>query len=238
MSSIYDALKRVQHEDAKILPPAGKPKTWNTPKNWVIVIIAVTVSSLVSMGIYSHFSTPHSSKNTQNVIKKIPSQSTAKAMTLQKKEPLNIPAKPAVAAVAEDPVASAPEKSKDEYVKLAKLYFEKGEFDKAASVYREALGVYKYDAGLINNLGAVLLAKSDYDSAIRYFKIAIQCSKDNVEPVYNLACAYAKKGDKISALKELERAIKMNGQDVRKWAKNDPDLESLKGAWNKRDDNH
>jgi tetratricopeptide (TPR) repeat protein len=232
MSSIYDALKRVQHEDARILPLTDKPKYWSTPKNWAIIIVAVTVSSIVSMGIYSYVSTPLTSKNNQSALKKFPSQSTTKAEALQKKETPEIPTKSPVAAIVEDPLASAPDKSKDEYIKLANLYFEKGEFDKSVLIYKEALGVYRNDAGLINNLGAVLLAKSDYDSAIKYFKIAIQCSKENVEPVYNLACAYAKKGDKTSALKELNRAIKMNGQDVRKWAKNDPDLESLKGAWN------
>jgi tetratricopeptide (TPR) repeat protein len=232
MSSIYDALKRVQHEDARLLPLTEKPKGWSTPKNSAIVIVAVTLSSIVSMGIYSYISTPVTPKNNQGVIKTNASRPPAKPNTMQKKEAPAISVKSPVAAIAEDPAAYAPDKSKDEYLKLANLYFEKGEFDKAVLIYKEALGVYRNDAGLINNLGAVLLAKSDYDNAIKYFEIAIQCSKDNVEPVYNLACAYAKKGDKTSALKELKRAIKMNGQDVRKWAKNDPDLESLKGAWN------
>jgi tetratricopeptide (TPR) repeat protein len=232
MSSIYDALKRVQHENARLLPLADKSKNWSTPKNWAIVIVAVTVSSIVSMGVYSYVSTPAATKNHRNAIIKSPSQAPAKPEALKNKETPEIAIKSPVAAKFEDPVASAPDKSKDEYTKLANLYFEKGEFDKAISIYKEGLGVYKNDASLINNLGAVLLAKSDYDGAIKYFKFAIQCSKDNVEPVYNLACAYAKKGDRASALKELKRAIKMNGQDVRKWAKNDPDLESLKGTWN------
>ncbi len=231
MSSIYDALKRVQHEDTRILPVADKPKSWSTPKNWAIVIIAITISSIVSMGIYSYVSTPVTIKNHHNASKTTPYQTPAKSVALQKKVAPETAMKLPAANI-QDPVVSAPDKSKDEYIKLANLYFEKGELDKAASVYKEALAVYKNDAGLINNLGAVLLAKSDYDSAIKYFKIAIQCSKDNVEPVYNLACAYAKKGDKASALRELKLAIKMNGQDVRKWAKNDPDLESLKGTWN------
>jgi tetratricopeptide (TPR) repeat protein len=232
MSSIYDALKRVQHENARILPLTGKPKHWSTPKNWAIVIVAITVSSIVSMGIYSYVSTPVATKNQHNAIKKNPSQVLARPETLQKKVTPEIVIKPPVAVNAQDPLSSAPDKSKDEYIKLANLYFEKGEFEKSISTYKEALAVYKNDAGLINNLGAVLLAKSDYDGAIKYFKFAIQCSKDNVEPVYNLACAYAKKGDRASALKELKQAIKMNGQDVKKWAKNDPDLESLKGTWN------
>ena len=232
MSSIYDALKRVQHEDAHILPLTDKPKYWSTPKNWAIVIVAVTVSSIVTMGVYSYVTMPLTPKNNQSTIKINPSQPPAKPESLQKKGAAEAAIKSSVAAKIEDPLASAPDKSKDDYIKLANLYFEKGEFDKSVLIYKEALGVYKNDAGLINNLGAVLLAKSDYDSAIKYFKIAIQCSKDNVEPVYNLACAYAKKGDKASALKELKKAIKINGQDVRKWAKNDPDLESLKGKWN------
>jgi tetratricopeptide (TPR) repeat protein len=232
MSSIYDALKRVQHEDAHILPLTDKPKYWSTPKNWAIVIVAVTVSSIVTMGIYSYVSTPITIKKNMSAINKNPSQSPAKPEALQKKGASETAIKSSVAANAPDPVASVPDKSKDEYLKLANMYFEKGEFDKSVLIYKEALGVYRNDAGLINNLGAVLLAKSDYDSAIKYFKIAIQCSKDNVEPVYNLACAYAKKGDKASALKELKKAIKINGQDVRKWAKNDPDLGSLKGKWN------
>jgi tetratricopeptide (TPR) repeat protein len=231
MSSIYDALKRVQNEDAGSLPLSGSPKTWSTPKNWAIIIVAVTLSSLVTMGIYSYISTPLSNRNIQSGISNNHSQAPLKPAAMQKKEVPAAQIKHQSEAAVQDPVAGAPDKSRDEYINTANQYFEKGELDKAISIYKEALGVYKNDAGLINNLGAVLLAKSDYDNAIKYFKIAIQCSKGNVEPVYNLACAYAKKGDNASALKELKKALEMNRQDVRKWAKDDPDLKSLKGAW-------
>lgn len=230
MSSIYEALKRVQHEDARTLPLTSKPKSWSTPKNWAIIIVAVTISSLVTMGVYSYISTPPLNKRNQSTVNNH-SQTQLKPEAAQKTGANATQVKPPVETAAQDPLASAPDKSKDEYIETANLCFEKGELDKAISIYKEALGVYKNDAGLINNLGAVLLSKSDYDSAIKYFKIAIQCSKDDVEPVYNLACAYAKKGDNASALKELKKAIKMNGQDVRKWAKDDPDLKSLKGTW-------
>jgi len=231
MSSIYEALKRVQNEDARTVPLTGKPKNWSTPKNWAIIIVAVTLSSLITMGVYSYISTHLSNKNIQNRLGGSHSQALLKPETMQKKEAPAAQIKPQTEAAVNDPVTGAPDKSRDEYIETANQCFDKGELDKAISIYKEALGVYKNDAGLINNLGAVLLAKSDYDSAIKYFKIAIQCSKDNVEPVYNLACAYAKKGDKASALKELKKALEMNGQDVRKWAKDDPDLKNLKGTW-------
>ncbi len=232
MSSIYEALKRVQHEDTTTIPLTGRQKSWSNPKNWTIIIVSVTISSLVTMGVYSYISTPPSNKNIQSTVNGNHSHTPTKPESMLKAEAPAAQVKPRIEAAAQDPVAGAPDKSKDEYIETANMCFEKGELDKAISIYKEALGVYKNDAGLINNLGAVLLAKSDYDSAIKYFKIAIQCSKDSVEPVYNLACAYAKKGDNTSALKELEKAIKMNGQDVRKWAKDDPDLKSLKGTWN------
>lgn len=239
MSSIYDALKRVQNEEANISPPAGKPKSWSTPKNWAIIIIAVTVSSIVSMGVYSYMSSPSAEKTHQGAVAGNAAAVPDGQRVFQERESyantVNGPPSPSKI---EDPVSGAPTKSRDEYIKLANQHFDKGEYDRAALVYKEALGIYKNDAGLINNLGAVLLAQSDYDDAIRYFKIAAQCSKDYVEPVYNLACAYARKGDDTSALKELERAINMNGQDVKKWAKDDPDLKSLQGRWNSSDDNH
>ena len=71
----------------------------------------------------------------------------------------------------------APGKSKDEYINLANVYFNKGDYDKAISVYREALGIYNNDAGLLNNLGAVMLSKHDYDGAIKYFKVAINAQR-------------------------------------------------------------
>ncbi len=232
MSSIYEALKRVQHEDVPTLPMTGRKKSWSNPKNWTIIIVSVTISSLVTMGVYSYIATPPSNKKIQSTVNGNHSQPPLKSEAMHKAEASAAQAKPPVEAAVLDPVAGAPDKSKDEYIETANMCFEKGELDKAISIYKEALGVYKNDAGLINNLGAVLLAKSDYDSAIKYFKFAIQCSKDSVEPVYNLACAYAKKGDNASALKELKKAIKMKGPDVRKWAKDDPDLKSLKGTWN------
>jgi len=231
MSSIYEALKRVHNEDNSTLPLTGKPKGWNTPKNWAIIIVAVTLSSLVTMGIYSYVSTNFLNKNIQSRLKNNHSQAPLKPETIQKKEAPAAQIIHKAEAAVQDPLAGAPDKSRDEYIQTANQSFEKGDLDKAISIYKEALGVYKNDAGLINNLGAVLLAKSDYDSAIKYFKIAIQCSKGNVEPVYNLACAYAKKGDSASALKELRKALEMNRKDVRKWAKDDPDLKSLKGKW-------
>jgi tetratricopeptide (TPR) repeat protein len=231
MSSIYEALKRVQHEDAPALPMTGRQKTWSNPRNWTIIIVSVTISSLVTMGVYSYLSTPPSNKNIQSKVSTNNSQTPLKPEAMQKTRANAAQVNPPVEAAPQDPVADAPDKSRDEYIETANICFEKGELDKAISIYKEALGVYKNDAGLINNLGAVLLAKSDYENAIKYFRIAIQCSKDDVEPVYNLACAYAKKGDNALALKELKKAIKMNGQDVRKWAKDDPDLKSLKGTW-------
>lgn len=231
MSSIYDALKRIQHEEARIAPASDLQKQWNTPKNWAIIIIAVTLSSVITMGLFSFMSEPVKNGIKETNKTKEMKKAVVQSLPAHPQQTFAAPATSSVPAHSYPPVPANPSKSRDEYIKLADTYYNGGNYEKAISTYSEALSVYNNDAGLLNNLGAVMLAKSDYDGAIKYFKVAIMCSKDNVEPVYNLACAYAKKGNKTLALKELDRALKMNSTEVRKWAENDPDLESIKGKW-------
>jgi tetratricopeptide (TPR) repeat protein len=231
MSSIHDALKRVQHDEAKILPVLNTSRPWSSPRNWAIIIIAVTLSSVMSMGMFYFMTRQDKLPEPVKVSLKTEQVPVVKAPAQQSKEPqINSEVSSSLPQHNADTI-KAPDKSKDEYIKLADLYYSKGDYEKAISTYAEALGIYNNDAGLLNNLGAVMLAKNDYDGAIKYFKVAINCSKDKVEPVYNLACAYALKGKSTLALKELNKALKMDGDEVRKWAENDPDLEIIKGKW-------
>jgi len=231
MSSIHDALKRIQHEEAKILPVMNTGRPWNSPKNWAIIIVAVTLSSVLSMGMFYIMTKQEKPPLPVKASLKTEQIPVVKAPVKQLKEPQINSEFSSSPPPKNDETIKAPDKSKDEYIKLADLYYSKGDYEKAIATYAEALGIYNNDAGLLNNLGAVMLAKNDYDGAIKYFKVAINCSKDKVEPVYNLACAYALKGDSTLALKELNKALKMDGDEVRKWAENDPDLKIIKGKW-------
>ena len=227
MSSIYDALKRVQNKESTLLSASDSSKSWKNPRNWAIIIITVTLSSVLSMSLFYLLTNQEKPVKKPSQIQSATSPPAPKASAPQVHSQ-----SPSGPAPTDTNILIAPSRSRDEYINLANGHFSRKDYDKAISVYREALGIYKNDAGLLNNLGAVMLAKHDLDGAIRYFKVAIMCSKDKVEPVYNLACAYALKGEGALALNELNRALSMGGDEVRKWAQNDPDLDSIKGKWN------
>ncbi|MEN6476100.1 MAG: tetratricopeptide repeat protein [Syntrophaceae bacterium] len=242
MSSIYDALKRVQEDGPT---PECVPVHTRSEKGrrmWFILIAAVIFSSLATGALY-HFWTAR--QNPQHPVAVAPGalnptpQAVPASMPAAISDPATLLAQAQVRRRAGDGLGAidlyerclnvAPAYSKDVYVELGGLYFERRDLEHAIITYNAALNHFKNDAVILNNLGGVLLAKGDIEGALGYFRLASNVSKDYVEPVYNMACAYARKGNQTAALDALNKALSMH-PDVKTWAANDPDLESLRGA--------
>jgi tetratricopeptide (TPR) repeat protein len=67
-----------------------------------------------------------------------------------------------------------------------------------------------------------------YDQAIVHLRLVRDEDPDNDHALYMLAVAHAQRGEHAEALAHLERAIALNPEN-RGLAKNDPDLEPLRG---------
>lgn len=242
MSSIYDALKRVQDDGPKpeYVPVRTRP-AWGR-RMWLVLFAAVIVSSLAT-GALSYF-WDASKKSAPPVAAKRPALKTAPQeapapMPKAAPDPDSLLAQARERRSAGDSLGAidlyerclhaAPAYSRDVYVQLGGLYFERGDIEHAIVTYNAALTHFRNDAVILNNMGGVLLAKGDVEGALGYFRLASNVSKDYVEPVYNMACAYARKGNQTAALDALNKALSMH-PDVKSWAANDPDLESLRGA--------
>lgn len=238
MSSIYDALKRVQEDGRAPEYCPTPPSPAKGARFWLIVIAAVILSSATTVVLYGLLSGEKEptvqAKTTKRppAVAHIPVPSTPPDPNLlyARAENLHRAGDAAgAAALYQEALRLAPGRNKEAYVRVGTLYFQRRQYDQAVATYQAALSYFKDDAVILNNLGGTLLAKGDTDGAIRYFRLASNGSKDYVEPVYNLACAYARKGDKAAALDALNKALGMH-PDVRRWAEKDPDLEILKGA--------
>lgn len=238
MSSIYDALKRVQ-EDGRA--PEYSPPTPSSAKGarfWLIVLAAIILSSATTVVLHGLLSGGKEPTVQAKTADRPPTVAHTPAprvppnpdILFARAESMHRTGDTAgAAALYQEALRLAPGRSKEAYVRIGALFFQRRQYDQAVTTYQTALMYFKDDAVILNNLGGALLAKGDTDGAIRYFRLASNGSKDYVEPVYNLACAYARKGDKAAALDALNKALGMH-PDVRRWAEKDPDLEILKGA--------
>ena len=67
-----------------------------------------------------------------------------------------------------------------------------------------------------------------YDEALSHLRLVRDEDPDNDHALYMLAVAHAQRGEHAEAIAHLERAIAMNPEN-RGLARNDPDLEPLRG---------
>lgn len=239
MSSIYDALKRLQAQrdgSSQYMPYSEKmPKASPVWTRVFMVLLCIACGAILVL----IFQNGNSDKG--NVSSKVDSGKTMSLDSLQKDNKLsdiNVLLNEAdinrgsgnlhrAIGLYYRVLEISPE-CIDAYIKLGGLYFDTKEYDKSLSIYKKGLTFSKDDARVLNNIGSVLLIKGDLDAAIDYFERSTKISDSYVEPVYNTACAYAKKGDKIRAMDALKKAVKIY-PDARVWARKDTDLEVLKG---------
>lgn len=110
----------------------------------------------------------------------------------------------------------------------AASFLKDGNLKEAEGIFREILEQDPGHINSLNDMGVLSLHEGKYEDAINFFEKAVKLKPKFANPYYNLACVYSlqKKGDKGMAY--LLKAIEVD-ESVKKWAKEDPDLEYLKG---------
>jgi tetratricopeptide (TPR) repeat protein len=230
MSSIYDALQRIQAQKATLSTGVLREDSSSRTKIFWLVLISIIISSAGTAALFYGVRTLKDGNGeikNETVQTKASTLSEARSLTEQG-DPLH-EGGDSTGEIERyvQAISVAPDKV-DAYLKLGGLYYESGDYDRALLTYTKALRYFRSDARILNNIGSVLLAKGDMDKAIGYFVHANRISKDFVEPVYNMACAYAKNKNPAEALSAFKKAYALN-PEVRLWAIQDPDLEYLRG---------
>jgi len=103
-----------------------------------------------------------------------------------------------------------------------------GRLTDAGLWYEKVLSMDPGHVAALNNRGVLHLREKSYSAARKCFEKAIRLKPDYVDPYYNLACVCAVQGQVQQGLRYLGKAISMD-PNVKKWAKEDPDLEGLRG---------
>lgn len=235
MSSIYDALKRIQGErHSRLFPPLRDGVSPGRARRRTLIvalsICLVCIIGAVSALVFVEWGDDPA--GTEQI----------RAGSQEDNRNTGIPAalpggrgtgskdagKTPVAASAPRTESAAPDHAED-YIAQGEQHYVAQEYDKALAAYTQAMRFFRRDPRLLNNIGIVMLAKGEPEKAANYFRQAKALSGGAVEPVYNLACAYARLGDENQAISYLKTACTMN-PEARDWAARDPDLLILEGT--------
>ena len=84
-------------------------------------------------------------------------------------------------------------------------------------------------ARLFNNRGLAQHKRGAFSQSSADFSKAVELDPEYAQAFYNLACAQARLGRKTAGIKSLKRSITLKPQVFKKKAKNDQDLDSLRG---------
>jgi cytochrome c-type biogenesis protein CcmH/NrfG len=255
VSSIYDALRRIQGEKGawaappeRSDPPAGKGVKAGLIAAFVVVLVVV-YAAVIYYGIYiagdkkavqetavpkAHHAPGASQaanrQHPQGPTPAMPPQAGPAGLPPQAMPPgaaMNQTPVPPAALPGQPPVPPAAD-TLEGYLKAGDRYFVNHDYDNALVTYNKALHYFGKDVRVLNNIGSVFLAQGQPRQAIHYFQESNSISKEYVEPIYNLACAYARLGDSAKAVMNLRKAVRLN-PEAKKWATSDPDLMTLKG---------
>lgn len=244
MSSIYDALQRLQQSSGDDSKPQPLSLRRNRPLKPAVAagIIAVSVGVIV-VGALVAINLAHSRPAPQpfrvQPVAAMPAAQPASpgdlplaasdpAALLAKARQLKAQGDLAAAAAVYNQLIDKNVDDLDVYLELGALQVGAGNLDEALVVYDKGLSLHKDEPRLLNNMGTILLKKGEFSSAAGYFEQAQAKAPDYVEPVYNQACAYARLGEKRKALALLKKACLMNPAAA-SWAAGDSDLKSLAG---------
>jgi len=97
----------------------------------------------------------------------------------------------------------------------------------AEALYHRAIDADSGNLRALNNLGVICMSQKRDREAIDIFTRLIDMKGDWADPYYNLACLYSRQGDAPKSLWNLKVALWMN-KGLKEWARNDPDLETLR----------
>ena len=112
-------------------------------------------------------------------------------------------------------------------LKSAEQFYRNKSYAKAIPLYEKALAAAPSNKKSRLNFGICYLRQGLMDDAFRQFKKAFDFDKRYPPTLFNFACYYALSGQKEAALKWLELAIEQEPA-VRRWARSEPDLASIK----------
>jgi tetratricopeptide (TPR) repeat protein len=218
MSHINDALKKAQEEKdsiykkyGSIISTSSHGKAAKKRKLFALTLIAsiVLLSSFFLLARYETKPTDAGGDRTASVTKTVP---TKKVSPREEKEP--------PPGVSQKPVNT------EVLYEKALGYQKKNDRDRAERLYKNILNRDPEFVFALNNLGVIYMGTKRDEEAKAMFEKAIEHSKDYVDPYYNLACIYSKRGDVSTSLDYLKRAVQINNS-VKKWVKNDKDLENV-----------
>lgn len=231
MSSIYDALRRIQGEKGTWAAPRESKEQPSRSMNTIgwIVACAVVLSSVCTAGIYYGIRRVSEDKAPQAALT-VPARPSPSPVAAAPPQPQALPAGVPLQQAA-PPAQAAPlpvPDTVDGYLKAGDQYFLAHDYANALLTYNKALHYFGKDVRVLNNIGSVYLSQGQPEKAIHYFNESNGIAKEYVEPVYNLACAYARLGDPAKAILNLKKACKLD-PEAKKWAASDPDLMTLKG---------
>ncbi len=235
MSSIYDALKRIQGErHTRLFPSPGAGAPPGHARRWMLItalsLCLVCVTGAVTAVIFIEWGDDppgkeqaHAGYQEEDGNRDIPATRPD-----ERRSGSNDAGKMPPAAAAPRTGSAVPDDEED-YINKGEQHYVAQEYDKALAVYTQAMRFNRRDPRLLNNIGIVMLAKGEPEKAVNYFRQAKSLSGGSVEPVYNLACAYARLGDESQAVSYLKTACTMH-PEARDWAARDPDLLILEGT--------
>ncbi|HOO89920.1 MAG TPA: tetratricopeptide repeat protein [Syntrophales bacterium] len=245
MSHIENALKKAQKEKDSLyqrysrVTPAAAYTGYKRPRAlWTIgVVVALIILALVVFFLFGGRSPDGKDRpvpRSEAVVEKVPAPQQ-KSVIATNPKPVSRP-ETGKQAMPPPPTAEntgGVKKSTDMTVRVETLYRaalnyqRKGNLDMAGKTYENLLHIDPGHVFSLNNLGVIYMSQGQIKNAEAMFRKAIELKDDYVNPFYNLACLYSQEGDISRSLEYLERAVRLNN-DVRKWVKDDKDLENVR----------
>jgi len=116
------------------------------------------------------------------------------------------------------------EKKDKDILEEAEHAFQKEEYDKALSIYKEILKKYPQNPDIYYNLGVIYLKKSNYIQAAHYFEKVIQLNPSDKDAYYNLGVLYESYlNDKKKAISYYQKYLRLASfeekKEIKKWIK-------------------
>ena len=95
----------------------------------------------------------------------------------------------------------------EKHYKDAATYHDLGEFERAITEYKKAIGLNPNSPLIYNRLGVAYSELKQYDAALDAYRRALALSPLTAEPHYNMGLVYLKQGDFPRALEAFKGAI-------------------------------
>ena len=110
----------------------------------------------------------------------------------------------------EDVTEKSPNKARG-FNELGRVYYQKGNLDKAEELYERALKIDPGYQDAHNNLGLVYMKDLNLmDQAVGHFEAILRTNSQHVEAHFNLGLIYLERGLLISARREFETVLQIN----------------------------